>query len=199
MPDVAKRASLEATARSQLATSWQPAAVAMPWTCAITGCGISRSVAISRRQRAKSVRVVAGLGVRAHLLEIVSRAEGAARAGDHHDAHARVGGDGVERRLQRVDHLLGERVRLVGTVETQRREAVPILAKHDAVRIVALARHGGLPGSAGRQSRTLRREAHGPAARARFSFSSSSTAGRSSTWPPSSISVEARPESTAMV
>jgi len=28
-----------ATARSQLATSWQPAAVAMPCTCAITGLG----------------------------------------------------------------------------------------------------------------------------------------------------------------
>ena len=39
IPDVAKRAASEATARSQLATSWQPAAVAMPWTAAITGFG----------------------------------------------------------------------------------------------------------------------------------------------------------------
>ena len=38
-PGVAKRAEVEATARSQLATSWQPAAVAMPWTSAITGLG----------------------------------------------------------------------------------------------------------------------------------------------------------------
>ena len=53
IPEVAKRALLAATARSQLATSWQPAAVAMPWTFAITGCGISRSVFINRRQRAK--------------------------------------------------------------------------------------------------------------------------------------------------
>jgi hypothetical protein len=30
MPLAAKRASLEATARSHIATSWQPAAVAMP-------------------------------------------------------------------------------------------------------------------------------------------------------------------------
>ena len=38
-PGVAKRAEVEATARSQLATSWQPAAVAMPCTWAITGLG----------------------------------------------------------------------------------------------------------------------------------------------------------------
>ena len=39
MPEVAKVASVEATARSQAATSWQPAAVASAWTLAITGCG----------------------------------------------------------------------------------------------------------------------------------------------------------------
>ncbi len=38
-PGVAKRASLDATARSQLATSWQPAALATPPTAAITGFG----------------------------------------------------------------------------------------------------------------------------------------------------------------
>src|SRR5262249_34286865 len=38
-PGVAKWAADEATARSQLATSWQPAAVATPCTAAITGCG----------------------------------------------------------------------------------------------------------------------------------------------------------------
>src|SRR3984957_2654724 len=38
-PGVAKLAASEATARSQLATSWQPAAVAIPWTAAITGFG----------------------------------------------------------------------------------------------------------------------------------------------------------------
>ena len=54
IPEVAKRASLEATARSQVATSWQPAAVAIPWTCAITGCGISRSAVISLRHLPKS-------------------------------------------------------------------------------------------------------------------------------------------------
>ena len=39
-PGVAKRPSREAIARSQVATSWQPAAVAMPCTAAITGWGM---------------------------------------------------------------------------------------------------------------------------------------------------------------
>ena len=38
-PGVAKRASWLATARSQVAASWQPAAVAIPFTAAITGFG----------------------------------------------------------------------------------------------------------------------------------------------------------------
>lgn len=39
MPETAKRALSAATARSQLATSWQPAAVATPRTLAMTGTG----------------------------------------------------------------------------------------------------------------------------------------------------------------
>src|SRR5580698_9518386 len=38
-PGVAKVAAFDATARSQLATNWHPAAVATPWTAAITGLG----------------------------------------------------------------------------------------------------------------------------------------------------------------
>ncbi len=38
-PGVANLADGEASARSQLATSWQPAALATPCTAAITGCG----------------------------------------------------------------------------------------------------------------------------------------------------------------
>ncbi len=38
-PLTANRASALATARSHIATSWQPAAVASPWTRAITGTG----------------------------------------------------------------------------------------------------------------------------------------------------------------
>src|ERR1700741_5490742 len=38
MPEVAKVASVEAPAREQAATSWQPAAVAISCALAITGC-----------------------------------------------------------------------------------------------------------------------------------------------------------------
>ena len=65
-PEVPKRASSAATARSHVATSWQPAAVAIPCTRAITGCG-ARWIAIiisvqasnsswSRRGRARPSR-----------------------------------------------------------------------------------------------------------------------------------------------
>ena len=38
-PGVTNLAAEDAIARSQLATSWQPAALAVPCTAAITGCG----------------------------------------------------------------------------------------------------------------------------------------------------------------
>ena len=56
IPLVAKRASAAATARSQAATSWQPAAVAMPWTEAITGWGASCTASINFSQVRKIVR-----------------------------------------------------------------------------------------------------------------------------------------------
>ena len=46
-PGVANVASSAAIARSHVATSWQPAAVAMPCTRAITGCGTAWMVCIS--------------------------------------------------------------------------------------------------------------------------------------------------------
>src|SRR5438067_2047820 len=55
-PGVAKRASCAATARSHEATSWQPAAVAVACTCAITGCGMPCSVSISRVQASNRSR-----------------------------------------------------------------------------------------------------------------------------------------------
>jgi hypothetical protein len=51
IPEVAKRALSAATARSHIETSWQPAAVAMPCTRAITGCGICVRVIIILPQR----------------------------------------------------------------------------------------------------------------------------------------------------
>ena len=53
-PLTAKHASLEATARSHIATSWQPAAVAMPCTLAITGSGSRCTLNIMRPQAANS-------------------------------------------------------------------------------------------------------------------------------------------------
>ncbi len=50
-PGVAKAAFSDATARSQEATSWQPAAVASPCTFATTGCGIDWITVISSVQR----------------------------------------------------------------------------------------------------------------------------------------------------
>ena len=44
-PGVQNSASSDATARSQVATSWQPAAEAVPCTAAITGLGHARSPA----------------------------------------------------------------------------------------------------------------------------------------------------------
>ena len=55
MPEVAKRASLEATARSQVATNWQPAAVARPSTRAMTGCGSAVRLNITRLHCLNSV------------------------------------------------------------------------------------------------------------------------------------------------
>ncbi len=53
---MAKVAPSAATARSHAATSWQPAAVAVPCTRAITGCGSSRSRSIIREQDENSSR-----------------------------------------------------------------------------------------------------------------------------------------------
>ncbi len=49
-PGVAKAAVSAATARSDAATSWQPAAVAIPRTFAITGCGSRWIVSIKTVQ-----------------------------------------------------------------------------------------------------------------------------------------------------
>ncbi|MNU11040.1 hypothetical protein D3C72_2585880 [compost metagenome] len=54
MPLVAKLALSAATARSHCATSWQPAAVAMPCTLAITGTGSLWMVSIMRLHCANS-------------------------------------------------------------------------------------------------------------------------------------------------
>src|SRR3546814_3496275 len=54
---VATCAERSATARSQVATGWQPAAVAMPCTLAITDWGRAVMVVISRLHRSEERRV----------------------------------------------------------------------------------------------------------------------------------------------
>ena len=53
-PGTAKRLRSVATTRSQAATTWQPAAVAMPSTAATTGCGTLRIIAINSQHTSKS-------------------------------------------------------------------------------------------------------------------------------------------------
>ena len=53
-PGNAKVAVSAATARSHIETNWQPAAVAMPWTRAMIGCGIWVSATIIRLQLSNS-------------------------------------------------------------------------------------------------------------------------------------------------
>ena len=55
-PGVANRASSAATTRSQEATSWHPAAVAMPCTSAMTGCGMFWMVSMRAVQASNSSR-----------------------------------------------------------------------------------------------------------------------------------------------
>ena len=92
-PGVAKRASWLATARSQLATSWQPAAVAMPFTARSPASANARSRASSPsrrpwlREERGPVLVVA---VRRQLLEVVARGERAADTGND-DGAGRIG------------------------------------------------------------------------------------------------------------
>jgi hypothetical protein len=56
-PGVQNFAAVEATARSQVATSWHPAAVAVASTAAITGCGSRRTESITVLQRSMMCRV----------------------------------------------------------------------------------------------------------------------------------------------
>ena len=55
-PGVPKAAVSAAMARSQVATNWQPAAVAMPCTSAITGWGMDWILVISSVQTSKMRR-----------------------------------------------------------------------------------------------------------------------------------------------
>ena len=104
-----------ATARSQDATSWQPAAVAMPCTSAITGCGTRWIICIIAEQRSEEIAhgrraAIVGLALGGHFLEVVARAERLSGAAQHHDA----GGLGLlqrtEGRCQIGQHGVGQSI-----------------------------------------------------------------------------------------
>ena len=94
-PGVAKAASSAAIARSQVATSWHPAAVAMPCTSAITGCGMDwifcHQLGADVEDLAVFVDVAAG-----HLAQVVAGAEDLAGGGENDGADLAVAADLVQ-------------------------------------------------------------------------------------------------------
>ena len=133
MPETAKVALSAATARSQVATSWQPAAVAMPCTRAITGTGQIDDALHDPAALGEQGFVVVLARIGAHLLEVVPGAEGLAGRRENDAANGLVVLDIVERRLQRRQHLLGQGVELGRPVEGQRHDSVPILAQQNGL------------------------------------------------------------------
>ena len=121
-PGVAKRASVVATARSQLATSWQPAAVATPCTCAMTGCGIDCTVVISLLQVVNSSGGVVALAL-GQLREVMPRREG--RTGPGEDDHPSRGA--FEGLLQLPHQVERQRVAPLRPVERDPRDRFDVL------------------------------------------------------------------------
>ncbi len=94
-PGVAKAASSAAMARSQVATSWQPAAVAMPCTSAITGCGMDWIFCISSVQTSK-MRRYSLMSRPVISAEVVAGAEDLAGGGQNDGANFAIAADFVE-------------------------------------------------------------------------------------------------------
>src|SRR4051812_31958128 len=70
---------------------------------------------------------------RADFLDVVPGAKSSSVCSQHHHAHAAVLGNGVERRLQRIEHLGREQVDLLGAVHDQGADAVAVFAKEDGL------------------------------------------------------------------
>ena len=96
-PGVAKAASSAAMARSQVATNWHPAAVAIPCTSAITGCGIDWTFCISSRAHVEDPAVFIDVAA-GHLAEIVAGAKYFAASGQNHRADLAIAADLVRAR-----------------------------------------------------------------------------------------------------
>ena len=79
-PGSANFAVSAATARSHIDTSWQPAAVAMPWTRAMTGCGKLRELLHHPAAGGEEFALPFEIRMSAHFLQVVAGAEPPARA-----------------------------------------------------------------------------------------------------------------------
>ena len=133
-PGVAKRASWLATARSQLATSWQPGG---------RGDAVHRGDHRLRRAHDGQHHVGAGghglgeegaaavgiVAMRRQFLEIVTGGEGRAGAGDDDGANGIRAADLANGAGQRRDQLLGEGVARLGPVQREQRDRTAILAQ----------------------------------------------------------------------
>ena len=107
-PGVAKWADSAATAMSQAATSWQPAAVAMPCTARDHRLRRPWIVSISSAQRGEDA-LVDGRVARRELAQVVARAEDGALGAEHHRPHR-----GVVAGLPQPPRQLGHRLERQG-------------------------------------------------------------------------------------
>ena len=99
-------------ARSQLATSWQPAAVATPCTLAITGCGIDCTVVISDAQVSNSSAASSPSQATSSVRSWPAEKAGPG-PGDHHHPPGGL----LERGLQLAHEVERQGVAPVGSVE----------------------------------------------------------------------------------
>ena len=136
-PGVPKRAPSSATARSQAATSWHPAAVATPCTCAMTGCGIVRIAAHQQRAAVEQPAIRRCVTCRRHLAQIVAGRERGPRRGDHHDTGVFVVAHGLQRAGEVGHQLEAHGVAFLGAVERDAGDR-PVALDKDVVAHVSI-------------------------------------------------------------
>ena len=118
-------ADLPATAMSEASAKLMPTPAAGPFTAATIGLGtlrIRRITGLKNLSSASPESDVACLAI--GIGEIGAGAEAAARAGQQHGAHGRVGGEFFPALLQLGDHLARHGVQPVRRIQGQRGEAI---------------------------------------------------------------------------
>jgi hypothetical protein len=130
-PGVANVDRSDATARSQPATSWQPAAVAYAIDLGDDGLGCTTQRVHQHRAAAEQLDVVALVAIE-HLGDVVPRGERRAVGFDDQYLHRRVGGQFVDGALERLHELEAHRVAPRRTGQSHERDAA-VAADFDAV------------------------------------------------------------------